>query len=45
MFFTGDTDALAPLENSVGVYAHSIFARECKLKLVKILNLVKKIAE
>ena len=34
---------LAPLENNVGVYAPSIFAQNCRLKLVKILNLAKKI--
>ena len=33
--------ALAPLENDVGVYAHSTFARKCRLKLVNILNLAK----
>ena len=33
----------APLENNVGVYVPSIFAQNCRLKLVKILNLAKKI--
>ena len=35
--------ALAPLENTVGVYAPSIFAQKCRLKLVNILNLAKTI--
>ena len=37
--------ALAPLENYVGVYAPSIFARnarKCRLKLVNILNFAKR---
>ena len=34
--------ALAPLENHLGVYASSILARKCRLKLVGILNLAKK---
>ena len=33
---------LAPLENLVGVYP-SVFARKCRMKLAKILNLAKKI--
>ena len=35
--------ALAPLENNMRVYVPSIFAQNCTLKLVKILNLAKKI--
>ena len=34
--------ALAPLENHVAVYAPSIFARKCRLRLVNILILAKK---
>ena len=34
--------ALAPLENHVGVHP-SIFARKCRIKLVNILNLAKRI--
>ena len=34
--------ALAPLENLVGVYAPTIFARKCRLRLVNIWNLGKK---
>ena len=34
--------ALAPLKNHVGVYASSIFARKCGLKLVNILILAKR---
>ena len=34
--------ALAPLENHVGVHP-SIFARKCRIKLAKILNLAKRI--
>ena len=39
--FLGRHYALAPQENDVGVYAPSIFARKCGLKLLKILNLEK----
>ena len=35
--------ALAPLENHLGVYSPSTFARKCRLKLFNILNLAKKI--
>ena len=35
--------AFTPLENGVGIYALSRFARKCGLKLVNILNLAKKI--
>ena len=35
--------ALAPLENNVEVNASSIFARKCRLRLVNILNLAKKV--
>ena len=42
MFFGGRHYALAPLENHVGVYAPSIFARKCGLNLVNILNLAKR---
>ena len=41
--FRGRHYALPPLENHVGVYASSIFAKKCRLKLVNILNLVKRI--
>ena len=34
--------AVDPLENHVGVYVPSIFARTCGLKLVNRLNLAKK---
>ena len=43
MFFGGRHCALAPMENPAGVYALSIFATKCGLKLVNILNLVKRI--
>ena len=39
----GSQYALAPLENYVGLYAPSIFARKCRLKIVNILNLAKTI--
>ena len=42
MFSGGRHYALAPLKNHVGVYAPSIFARKCRLKL-NILNMVKSI--
>ena len=35
--------ALAPLENQLGAYAPTIFARKCRIRLVNILNLAKKI--
>ena len=38
----GQDTALAPLENLFGVYP-SIFARKCRIKLTKILNLTKRI--
>ena len=34
--------ALTPLENLVGMYL-SIYARKCRIKLIKILNLAKRI--
>ena len=43
MFFGGRHYALAPMENPARVYALSIFATKCGLKLVNILNLVKRI--
>ena len=42
-FFGGRHYALAPLQNHVGVYTPSTFARKCGLKLVNILNLAKRI--
>ena len=41
-FFRGRHYALAPLENYVGVYASSIFARECRVKLVNTLDFAKR---
>ena len=35
--------ALAPLENHVGLYDPSIFARKSRLKLANILNVLKRI--
>ena len=37
----GEYYVLTPLENRVGVYAPSVFARKCRLRLVDILNLEK----
>ena len=42
-YFMGGHYALAPLENHVGVYTPSTFARKCRLMLVNTLNLAKKI--
>ena len=39
----GEHYALAPLENQLALFAPSTFARKCRLKLVNILNLAKKI--
>ena len=39
----GGHNAPAPRKNRVRVYALSIFARKCRLKLVNLLNLAKKI--
>ena len=42
-YFMGwNTMSFAPLENLVGVYP-SIFARKCRIKLAKILNLAQRI--
>ena len=36
ILYEGRQNALAPLENHMGLYASSIFTRKCRLKLVNI---------
>ena len=43
ILYRGRHYALAPMENHVWVYAPSVVARKCKLKLVNIFNFTKKI--
>ena len=42
MLYEGRHYALTPLENHVGLYAYSIFARTCRLKLANIIEFGKR---